>query len=312
MNLHWLREHLYLLILAICPAALLATSLGVLSTPVHSGSDWMGTLEGSKRLSQFSIPGTHDSCALHEPIAGTAKCQTLTIPEQLAAGVRYLDVRCRHVNDAFVIYHGTICQELSFEDVVSACIEFLNDNPTECIMMSVKEENTPSNTTRSFERTFDSYVTKNPDRWALDGGIPTIDQVKGKIVLLRRFDAVSVPKGIDAEHWIENATFTIESGPTKLRVQDQYVVAKNAEKWTSIQNFYTEASFAGSDFLYLNFTSGYKVGWFGIPDITSVSNFVNPSISKYFTTHEHGRFGVTVMDFADAANCALIIDTNYP
>ncbi|MBN2843687.1 MAG: hypothetical protein JXM68_11380, partial [Sedimentisphaerales bacterium] len=51
-------------------------------------NNWMQDLKDTALLSQLSIPGTHDSGARFEPIGGTAKCQNLTIAEQLAIGVR--------------------------------------------------------------------------------------------------------------------------------------------------------------------------------------------------------------------------------
>ena len=73
--------------------------LGSLATGLTAaGNDWMSPLDGGLLLSQLSIPGTHDSGARFEPLSRTAKCQTLTIGQQLDAGARFLDIRCRHVN----------------------------------------------------------------------------------------------------------------------------------------------------------------------------------------------------------------------
>lgn len=270
----------------------------------------MGALDGSKALSQFSIPGTHNSGALYEPLHGTSQCQHLTVSEQLAAGVRYLDIRCRHVDNAFAVYHGPFSQMMTFADVISVCTQFLLDNPTECIVMSVKEESTPSHDTRSFEATFGSYVEKDSERWNLGAEVPTLNDARGKLVLLRQFPANKLPKGIDATDWPVNATFTI-NGPAKLRVQDLYIVPDNLAKVNAIQSHYSDAASATDDVLYLNFTSGYRRGSLGIPDIRIVSNYINPSVSQYLTANRRGRFGISIMDFADEAICALIIATNH-
>ncbi len=127
-----------------------------------AGNNWMASKSNLLLVSQLSIPGTHDSGALYEPVSGTAKCQNLSIADQLNAGVRFLDIRCRHINDAFAIHHGSIYQNANFNDVLNAVIGFLNSNPSETVIMSVKEEHTPSGNTRSFEQTFDSYVAANP------------------------------------------------------------------------------------------------------------------------------------------------------
>jgi Phosphatidylinositol-specific phospholipase C, X domain./Ricin-type beta-trefoil lectin domain. len=279
----------------------------VAAIPPHvhaAGNNWMATQLNSVRLSQMSIPGTHDSGALYEPIGGTAKCQNLTIAQQLNAGVRFLDIRCRHIDNAFTIHHGSIYQNANFDDVLNAVIGFLNANPTETVIMSVKEEHTPSNNTRSFEQTFDWYVSKNPGKWHLGSAIPKLSDVRGKIVLFRRFGAGSTPKGIDASNWPDNTTFS--NG--QLRIQDQYNVSNNNNKWDAITSMFEEARTGPEDVLYVNFTSGVRSGIFGIPDIPAVSNDINNRLSNWLPSNTNRRYGIVVMDFADATKCNLILN----
>ncbi|MEK7949241.1 phosphatidylinositol-specific phospholipase C domain-containing protein [Luteolibacter soli] len=274
-----------------------------------AGNNWMTLLNGTLPLSQYSLPGTHDSGARYEPLSGTAKCQNLTIAEQLNAGVRFLDIRCRHLNDAFVIHHGQVYQNINFADVLNDTIGFLNANPGEAVIMSVKEEYDPSGNTRSFEATFDAYTSQSPGKWYLGASIPTLDAARGKIVLFRRFGASSTPKGIDASNWPDNTTFS--TGGT-LRVQDNYNVPDNNAKWNQILAILNEARYGGPGTLYVNFSSGVRSGTFGIPDITTVSNNINPRLTTYFNANPSGRFGAILMDFADAAKASQIYNTNAP
>ncbi|WP_316845732.1 phosphatidylinositol-specific phospholipase C [Pedobacter psychrodurus] len=273
-------------------------------------NNWMSVLADQNSIAAISIPGTHDSGAMIEPVAGTAKCQNLSIADQLNAGVRYLDIRCRHIDNAFAIHHGAIYQNLNFNDVLNACINFLNSHPTEAIIMSVKEEHTPSNNTRSFEQTFDAYVQQNPGKWDLGNNIPTLGSIRGKIRLLRRFSGAS-PKGIDATAWADNTTFDINNAAANLKVQDFYNVNDVNTKWTRIETLLNEAKNDTSNKLYLNYASGYKAGIFSIPSITTVSNSVNPKITTFFTNNTHGRFGVIPLDFVDASRSQLIVNTNF-
>jgi hypothetical protein len=66
--------------------------------------DWMRSLPDSTPLSAISIPGTHDSAALHGGLA--AQCQSWTIKDQLEAGIRFIDVRCRSKLSFGVRDHG--------------------------------------------------------------------------------------------------------------------------------------------------------------------------------------------------------------
>jgi 1-phosphatidylinositol phosphodiesterase len=141
--------------------------------------------------------------------------------------------------------------------------------------MSVNEESIPSRNTRAFEETFAAYVAEHPQRWELGTTIPTLDVAKGKIVLLRRFPADSYTKGIDASRWPVNTTFTID-GPAKLKVQDQYIMPDNFAKLAAIRSLYDEARSANDETLYLNYTSGYRPGLLGLPDIRVVLRFHQP------------------------------------
>lgn len=274
----------------------------------YSLSNWMGALDENLKLTAFTIPGTHDSGARYEDFSGTAKCQNLSISEQLNTGIRFLDIRGRHYKNAFEIHHGVKYQKINFTDVLNSCKTFLTQNPSETIIMSLKEEHTPEGNTRSYEATFDNYVQQFPGLFSLGNTIPTLKSVKGKIVLLRRFPATTNNKGIDATNWTDNAVFNFGS---YAKVQDQYKVPDNNAKWNLINSLANEAKTANGTKLYLNFCSGYKPGVFGIPSIPTVSNFINPKLTTYFTTNTSGHFGVIIMDFAEVGRNNLIVKTNF-
>ncbi|WP_431610467.1 phosphatidylinositol-specific phospholipase C [Chryseobacterium sp. 'Rf worker isolate 10'] len=279
--------------------------------PIEMNS-WMSGLQDNISLSKISIPGTHDSGARVDApvVSGTAKTQNLSIAEQLNAGVRFLDIRCRHIDNSFAIHHGAIYQNLNFDDVLNACYTFLSSHPSETIIMSVKEEYDASNTTRSFEQTFDSYVQKNPSKWDLGANIPTLGSVRGKIKLLRRFSS-GTTKGINASPWADNTTFDINNSGVQLKVQDYYKVTNNDDKWNGISSLLNEAKNDTNGKLFVNFTSGYKPGIFGIPSIPTVSNAINPKLKTFFQTNTQGSFGVMPIDFVNAELSELIVKTNF-
>jgi hypothetical protein len=156
------------------------------------GSSWMSALPDDLRLGAFSIPGSHDTMALHETVYNTAQTQELGLQEQLEAGVRFLDIRCRHVSDGCAIHHGQIYQKATLNDVLTAVSAFLLLNPSETILMSVKDrEWTDEAVTRSFTATFHSYARAHPGLFAdnalLRDGAPELGSVRGRVVLIRRF-----------------------------------------------------------------------------------------------------------------------------
>src|SRR5690606_34124058 len=97
-----------------------------------------------------------------------------------------------------------------------------------------------------------------------------------------------------------------------LRVQDRYQVSDNNGKWAAVESMLNEARYGGHNTLYVNFASGVASGLFGIPNITGVSNNINPRLTTFFNANPGGRFGVVLMDFANAARSALIYTTNAP
>ncbi|WP_426481518.1 phosphatidylinositol-specific phospholipase C [Chryseobacterium sp. R2ACT005] len=292
-------------------ASLAKTSNKASLLPIAMNS-WMSGLQDNISISKISIPGTHDSGARVDApvVSGTAKTQDLSIAEQLNAGVRFLDIRCRHIDNSFTIHHGAIYQNLNFDDVLNACYTFLNSHPSETIIMSVKEEYDASNTTRSFEQTFDSYVQKNPSKWDLGANIPTLGAVRGKIKLLRRFSS-GTTKGINASPWADNTTFDINNSGVQLKVQDYYKVTNNDDKWNGISSLLNEAKNDTNGKLFVNFTSGYKPGIFGIPSIPTVSNTINPKLKTFFQTNTQGSYGIMPIDFVNAELSELIVKTNF-
>lgn len=279
-------------------------------TPVllsAAGTNWMAALDGRLLLSQLTIPGSHDSCALHEQWGDTAVCQRASIAQQLDFGVRLLDIRCRHVRDRFAIYHGSVSQRQTFADVLEQTAAFLKKNPSECVLMSVKEEHTALDNSRSFEATFNSYVATNAALWWSGTNVPTLDSVRGKIVLLRRFHAAG-DKGINASAWPDNTVFSVN----QISIQDCYRVADNAAKWLQVSNALASAAAeTNAGVLHLNFASGYKSGMFGVPSISSVSSDINPRLAAFFSGALRGHYGCVLMDFEGAQLVRLIYNSNF-
>ena len=118
------------------------------STPLIHNLNWMRDIPDNTHLSQMTIPGTHDSCSLFGICC--ARTQTWTLNEQMNAGIRYLDVRLRRINNILRAYHAFVDQKENFDSILRNVIGFLNRNPTECIIMEINSEHTPVNSTRSF------------------------------------------------------------------------------------------------------------------------------------------------------------------
>jgi 1-phosphatidylinositol phosphodiesterase len=162
----------------------------------------------------------------------------MTLFEQLNAGIRYLDIRCKVVDGALRIYHGIVPANLTFNsDVRDVFMGFLDLNPSECIVMLVS--NGSGQWHQEFEGLFRDSIQAHPEKWYLGNTVPELGDARGKIILVRRFPVAcpAEPFGIDGTVWLDNQTFEI-SNTAKFSIQDQYVVPTFADinhKWEHIE-----------------------------------------------------------------------------
>lgn len=145
--------------------------------------DWMGALPDATALQRLTIPGSHDSGARYG--GPWTECQNTTIADQLAGGIRFLDVRCRVTGGSFAIHHGASYQNMMFGDVLGACWDFLAAHPTETVLMRVKQEYSEESDA-TFRVIFDDYLDVRGWRplFRIDPALPSLGQARGKVVLL--------------------------------------------------------------------------------------------------------------------------------
>lgn len=182
------------------------------------GPCWMKYVDGNKYLDELSIPGTHDSstCSVDndtEPQTSLAKCQQDYIPTQLLEGIRYFDIRLgkNNENGDPGIDHG-ICYLLKkdggfihLSDVIGYFKTFLNEHPSEALIMLVSRGNDEA-TDESVTTAFANVMGNNSDLFYTSSRVPTLGEVRGKIVLLRRFglagnSASGHTWGLDLTQW---------------------------------------------------------------------------------------------------------------
>lgn len=296
-----------------------------------NGRNWMRYMPDVS-LSRLSIPGTHDSGAINFDDLITPNSavitQTLSIREQLNSGVRFLDIRCRHQNGLCNIYHGNVYLLLQLTDVLNDVYGFLNENPSEAVIISIKqpEHSDPDKEAPDFESTIRRYIfgSGNSRYWYTKGSIPTLcyedsgapgkdNCARGKIVLLRRFSSKS-SLGIDATSWPDNATGFSKTAPIYL--QDNYNLGKYfirpddyPEKMKNVTDHWKSASKDNGQYLYLNYTSGVAFNGLGIPKINDVKDYINPRVNS-FLSGKNGHFGVTIMDYITPGLARAIFMTN--
>ncbi|WP_174997824.1 phosphatidylinositol-specific phospholipase C [Burkholderia lata] len=272
-------------------------------------ADWMSALDDARLLHTLTLPGSHDTCAYTVDDL-LVRTQRAPLDAQLAHGVRLLDIRCRHARDAFDIHHGGIALGMTFDDVLATCARFLEAHPRECIVMSVKDEWPAHACTRSFDATFDAHRARHPRlRWHAGGTLPALGDVRGAIVLLRRFRS-SRPLGIDLTAWPDNATFTIDHPDGAFVIQDEYrvpVAASIGWKWRAIDALLTDLPSPDSGRWAINFCSGTGMG--ANPSVVAHGDGRVQGIHARLTERlreQHGPYGAMLLDFCDDDHWALV------
>lgn len=273
----------------------------------HSGSietshpHWMAAFPDSTSLASMSLPGTHDTMAFTNAGGDLTQTQSLSLRAQLDAGLRALDIRCRHIDDAFTIHHGVVYLNANFTDVLNTAIQFLNANPRETLVMRVKKEHTEENITRTFAQTFEWYRNQpafNPYLWR-GNHVPTLGEVRGKIVILDDFGggAYGIP-------W------------SSLDLQDDWTVPSIFDiddKWNKVRAHLDRTNTGSPSTLYVNFLSGSSVGAF--PNVVAggvgATRGVNDFAIDYLVGAHVQRAGVVMMDFPGAGLIDAILALNY-
>ncbi|WP_354643685.1 phosphatidylinositol-specific phospholipase C [Kitasatospora camelliae] len=262
-----------------------------------SGADWLSTLPADSRLARLSIPGTHDSCALYG--APLAQTQTLSLPDQFAAGVRFLDIRCRAIDGVFAIHHGSVFQKIFFGDVLNQCQDFLYRHPGETVLMRVKQEysGVPD---ADFGAIFAGYRNRWPGLFWTEDRIPQLGEVRGRVVLIA--DNSALP-GI---RW----------GGPRTDIEDDYDIGTIFElysrKWPEV-SAHLDAARAATDpqRLFLTFTS--SSGWGLWP--RQAADAITPRLTGHLSSLDPATrpvLGTVPMDFVTPDLLRRVWSLNFP
>ncbi|MFF5447568.1 phosphatidylinositol-specific phospholipase C domain-containing protein [Streptomyces sp. NPDC012888] len=299
--------------------------------------DWMKGLDGRTPLSRLSILGTHDTLSIHggyfaqtqEDLGDNA----VTLTEQLDKGIRALDVRVRVTeNEFFTIHHGAIYQNANFDDVLTKADDFLSRNQGETIVMRLKAEcpigtgggatgctNDPSNVSAGvIAAIFDRYAKKYGNRFYKPSvtrnslaSTPTLDQVRGKIVL--------------GTFGVSDSTSSASYGVSGFHsnLADDWKPKDADTKWNGVKANIDRASADTGDSWYMTYTSAtsnlaepspeqYAGGY--VDDSGGVVSYVpgqNLMLMNYLNSNAtRGRIGVVMSDFPGWALIQNIIDRN--
>ncbi|KAF2094471.1 phosphatidylinositol phospholipase C [Rhizodiscina lignyota] len=293
---------------------------------------WMKELKNETPLSALSIPGTHNSPTCHRALP-SVRCQAVSPREQLDNGVRFFDIRVQPESpqdakkDGLILVHSVFPISLTgnkyFRDLINEVEDFLQRNPSETVIISLKREGPGEATDQQLSRILHDHYANDSKKWFTEPRIPRLGEARGKIVLFRRFVLDDAQKkehggkgwGINAESWADN---TPNNTHDQVCVQDFYEVLDTMNIDKKIKYAEDHLLRSGSavcpvgqghpegkpGLLYVNFLSAsnfWKVGCW--PD--KIAAKMNPAMVQFLCekdiSGEHGKgdgcTGVVVCDW---------------
>lgn len=245
-------------------------------------------------LSEVNIAGTHDSATAYVAMENQARCQDKTIAGQLTMGIRFLDIRLTKKGDEFYLVHSLAdcfsdkekTERMTFGEVLDICKDFLRDNPKETLILSVKQDRGIINRW-FFPPFYDKYIRGDESSWYLENRVPTLDECRGKLVLMRRCRVwksfyKTADGGMDFSFWPDQARKRMTAKRVSLNkkakaiVQDRYVLDPK-KKWQCSKH-YLDTAITSENQLAVHFisTSAKTDG-----KLVGTAEYINGEFMKY-------------------------------
>lgn len=243
-------------------------------------NNWMATLPSKVKFNMLTLPGSHDS-ATYGVSNSMSQTQSLTIAEQLAAGVRAFDLRPRYnassesdiTLENLEIYHGMVSTGVKWKDAMDVIIQFLNDNPTETVFVNLQKENASGRTDYSstWRTSIRTYLYNNRSNVLQQiTTTTTLADCRGKVVVVSHnpYGAEgnyygTVYGGLTAS-WGDDATFTTTINYTNsaticsATISDNYGATNTSDKQGYIKTNLDAANGDKSSMWYYTFMN---VAW---------------------------------------------------
>lgn len=253
---------------------------------------WMSQIDDHTLLRDIDMPGSHNTMSRYALADLTGQCQTLSLSDQLNLGVRFLDIRLKEENNSLKAVHGIIDEKASLASINKTIASFIKKNPSEFLILSIKEEVAASKSNIPFEealiKVLDSDIYLKDQRT-----LPTyLEEVRGKVLILSRYPNNTI--GIPAyDGWEDSKSFTL---PNDIYVQDSYRIDNKAYKQEEIVRCFNESGHA----LKINFLSAYRTDKFPPSNAMSIVKDINPWINKEIDNYPDR--GIVLYDYITEEN----------
>ncbi|PHH81227.1 hypothetical protein CDD82_1241 [Ophiocordyceps australis] len=305
---------------------------------IPSFSAWQAQLDDATPLAALSLPGTHDTMT-YAMETDRLQCQNEALATQLRAGLRYFDIRLRIRVDGsqapeLCVFHADGFTGFCLDEVLRQMVAFLNHEPSEALVVRIKQEGTPvgGTTEASFESLFKRYIAHDdvaPHIYAPKASsgpanasfpIPELGALRSRILLLQDFPAAAGP-AIYGPAW---------DGP-QMALEDDWITMDLfhlADKWVSIRNALVNAAM---DLSPTNASSAHpplsrlflahisaSVGVLPIAaaagpkdlDITGLNDMTGQFLEYFGSFADVRGVGIVIFDFPGSKAIRAVVDMN--
>jgi hypothetical protein len=256
------------------------------SEPYIFFQNWISQLPDNLKLSQMTIPGTHNSCSFQgTPLAIT---QSYSLELQLKAGLRYFDLRLRPINNKLKLQHGIIEQKMEFSDCLKIFRNFLKEKNKEFIIIHIQHEYEDSNS-KPIQELFPIYIQNYKDIiMEYKGENFTVKEMRGKLIYIDVFNRSvrNIPKSSIQNNWVVNI------------ITEVYKKKRDIKK-----HFNRSIYFYDDNKIYINFLSASSDYLLSTP--AQIAKVTNKIPFKY-----KGKLGIVLCDFPGEKLIGHLINMN--
>ncbi|NJB87479.1 hypothetical protein GGR26_003259 [Lewinella marina] len=303
---------------------------------------WMGRIDGSKKINEISIPGTHDSGA--EWGGTAAETQSWSIREQLEAGIRYFDIRLKpdpDNPDNLAVYHGVFPQyrECKIKDEFGICYGgtrltlktiladmdyFLKQNPTEAIIMRTYYEGSSDYTSEQKEDWTNRFKNILWEDTNGKEGIQYTDRLRYPVWNVKQPGtatfSTTIPRLNDlrGKLWIHRTGGNEDDIPLfqyangNIETQNNYSESVNVLSAAAVKHLRDAPDLIASGNWVHNWTNGLNLTVAAAPVPHDVASYLNRDV--FFALNDvpsQTPVGTVVMDFPGEGLIYRIIKTNF-
>ncbi len=272
-------------------------------------NNWMSKIPDNVNLKHINIPGTHDASTRFCQFPVFSRCQRRSIQSQLGIGVRVLDLR---VDGEYMVHSFSKCKtasgkQLTVFRVIDDIYSFLDDNPTETVIIFFKNDGKISG--EECLSILKEIINDNKDKWYIDNDFPVLKDVRGKIVLVNRINSQI---GIDFSKMPYQGNKIYETGESFFVNETNKVILQDIctvpvlKKWCKavlpmLENYENFKN----DFVFNHLsTAGFPF----IPFLNAI--YINSRFLKY-NLKNGAHYGTVMVDFITSEICKKIIKTNF-